>query len=304
MSLRIAITGSTGLIGTKLVEYFGQKGHRLTRIVRPGRHEDLPNIVYWDIRKMTMDREKLEGHDAVIHLAGAGIAEHRWSPQYKKEIMDSRLKGTELLVNALQQLQDPPKVLLCASAMGFYGNDRMDSPKDESAPPGEGFLSDVCRAWEKAAEPAETAGIRVVTLRTTTVLSERGGALAKMLPVFKLGLGGKLGRGEQPFSWICLEEIPHIISYLIDHEDIRGPVNLAAPSTVTNAEFTKILGDVLRRPVIFPVPAFGLRLLFGEMGEELLLNGVHVVPRRLRESGYGFKYPDLRTTLQAALREK
>lgn len=295
--MRIAITGSTGLIGTAVAEYFQKQGHAITPLVR-SKSKVGKEAIYWDIPSQQIETDKLEGHDVVIHLAGANIAAKRWSPQFKEEIRASRIQGTTLLCNALASLKNPPKAIFSASAVGFYGNNTPHISIDEEHNVGNGFLPGVCAQWEKAAEPAESAGIRVVFMRFGVVLSPKGGAMAKMLPAFKQGLGGRLGMGTQMMSWIALNEIPPAIEYLISVPQVAGPVNFVSPQPVSNAEFTKILAKVIRRPAVFPFPAFGVRLLFGEMGQTLLLEGAKVIPRRLQESGYAFRYPDLETALE------
>lgn len=298
MPLKIAITGTSGFIGTHLMEHFSKEGHHVTPIVRPSTPlKSNRKVIRWNIDYRQIDLENLEGHDAVIHLAGCNLAQKRWTEEYKKAIEESRVKGTNLLSSALAQLKKPPKVLLCASAVGFYGNADLADKKDEQSPKGIGFLADVCDQWEKAASPAQTAGIRVVHMRLGMVLSKKGGALEKMLPIFKLGLGGKIGAGRQIISWIALDEISSAVLFVINTETISGPVNFTAPGAVSNEEFTHLLGEALRRPVNFNVPSFFARAIFGEMADSLLLNGDWVVPKRLLDSGYRFSYPDLRATL-------
>ena len=300
--MRIAITGSTGLIGSAVAEYFRGVNCAVTCVCRSSsglRTND--TVVRWDIPSGSMDASGLEGHDAVIHLAGAGIAERRWSPRYKAEILNSRVDGTRLLCASLAGLRNPPKAVFSASAVGFYGVRNPQECVDESSCAGEWFLPKLCGRCEKAAEPAVSAGIRVVHMRFGMVLSARGGALAKMLPAFKLGLGGRIGSGRQMISWIALDEIPRAIKYLIDAAHISGAVNFVAPQAVSNAQFTRILGKVIRRPAVFPFPSFAVRLLFGEMGETLLLGGQKVLPKRLLDSGYAFKYPDLEEALKACI---
>lgn len=300
--MRIAITGSTGLIGSAAAEYFRGINCAVTRVCRSRRgvqaHEA---VVRWDIPSGNIDASGLEGHDAVIHLAGAGIAARRWSPRYKAEILNSRVDGTRLLCASLAGLRNPPKAVFSASAVGFYGVRDPLECVDESGFAGAGFLPEVCGRWEKAAEPAVSAGIRVVHMRFGMVLSAKGGALAKMLPAFRLGLGGRIGSGRQTISWIALDEIPRAIRYLIGAGHISGAVNFVAPQAVSNAQFAKILGKVIRRPAVFPLPSLAVKLLFGEMGETLLLGGQRVLPKRLLESGYVFKYPDLEETLRHVL---
>ncbi|MCA9399144.1 MAG: TIGR01777 family oxidoreductase, partial [Candidatus Omnitrophica bacterium] len=276
--MRIAVTGSTGMVGNEVIRYFKKQGHAVTRILRTDSHFS-PNgsTIHWDIVSRKIDKNGLENHDVVIHLAGANIAGKRWTEQYKEQIRASRVDGTRLLCKALAELKNPPKVLLSASAIGYYGSREPEQSMDESKLIGEGFLPEVCDQWEKATRPAELAGIRVVHMRIGTVISTKGGALAKMLPPFKMGLGGRLGSGRQMFSWIALEELPLVMDHLIKNSKLSGPINVTSPKPVSNAEFTRILGEQLKRPIFFPVPAFGVKVLFGEMGDRLLLEGAQVV---------------------------
>ncbi len=300
--MRMAITGSTGMIGSTLISFFLSKGHSVTQITRQrvlkGAHQT--PFLTWDPDAGQIDSQALEGHDAVIHLAGANVGE-RWSESYKKDILQSRVKGTRLLCQTLARLKDKPKVLLSASAVGYYGNHAPDKILDENSPQGQGFLPDVCQQWEEETKVAKDAGIRVVNMRFGVVLSKNGGALAKMWTPFQMGLGGVLGSGKQMMSWVALDEIPFIIGHLMN-KDISGPVNLVSPQVVSNAQFTRVLGQVIKRPTIFHIPGFMIQLLFGEMGERLLLEGARVVPKRLQETGYQFHYPDLRSALEQAVR--
>jgi len=303
MPLKIAVSGSTGLVGTAVSGHFKAQGAEIIPIVRfvsqtPG----AGRTIMMDIQRQTIDTKGLEGMDAVIHLAGANIAGKRWDDQYKSEILLSRVESTKLISNALARVEYPPKVFICASAIGWYGAAGADRTFVESDPPAVDFLGDVCYHWETATQTARERGIRVVNLRIGAVLSKKGGAIAKMWVPFSLGLGGKLGDGKQMFSWVALDEIPAIIDFIIKNELILGPVNVTAPNPVTNAEFTKVFGRVIKRPVIFPVPAFGARLLFGEMADSLLLNGARVVPKKLLDAGYKFKYDQLETALKASLK--
>lgn len=303
MGLRIAITGSTGLIGTAAVDYFTSHGHSVTRIVRlESNFVSKDQVVYWDVKTRKIDREGLEGHDAVIHLAGAGIADERWTPEYKEIIYSSRIHSTTFLAETLARLDAPPRVFLSASAVGYYGNIEEVKRVDESHPPAQDFLAKVCQDWENATNPAAKAGIRTVNMRMGMVLSGAGGALVKMLPIFRMGLGGKLGSGNQGISWIALEEIPIIMHYTILNNNIVGPFNVVSPFAVSNAEFTKILGNVLGKPTIFPVPAFAVNLMFGEMGKTLLLSGSRIEPRKLTENGYQYKYAGLDQVLQKCVK--
>jgi uncharacterized protein (TIGR01777 family) len=248
-----------------------------------------------------IDRAGLEAHDAVVHLAGEDIAAGRWTQARKHVIRESRIHGTRLLCETLASLAQKPRVLIAASGVGYYGNHEPDHPVDETSPRGSGFLSDLVRDWEQATTPAKAAGTRVVYTRFGIVLSPRGGALAKMLPPFKMGLGGKVGSGRQVMSWIALDDVPSALLHIIEHDALSGPVNVVSPHAVTNAEFTRILGHVLGRPAILPLPAFAARLLFGEMADALLLGGARVLPKRLEGSGYPFAYPRLEPALHHLL---
>ena len=299
-SLKMIVSGSTGLVGRAVVKYFRNAGAQVQGLVRPdSQPSNDSNIICWDVKEKQMDFKALECMDAIIHLAGANIADKRWTEESKKEILASRVEGTKFLCESLLTVKNKPKVLFCASAVGFYGYNAPQSDINEASAVGNDFLANVCDEWEKATLPLQLAGVRVVNMRFGMVLSSNGGALAKMLPIFQLGLGGKLGSGKQHMSWIDVNEIPRIIAYLIDKPEIVGPVNFVSPGAVTNAEFTKALGKVIHRPTIFPVPAAGIKLLFGEMGESLLLNGVKVVPQKLLDSGYKFQYPEIEPALRA-----
>ncbi len=300
--MNLAITGSSGLIGTAVTQYFYDRQCQVTRICREStKDQSGSSIVHWDVPSQTIDTSNLEAVDVVIHLAGANIAARRWSTHYKSEILKSRVEGTGLLCRSLAQLKNPPKVLVSASAVGFYGIQESSNPLDELSLRGDGFLSDVCAQWEAATQPALDAGVRIVHLRFGMVLSTRGGALAKMLPPFRFGLGGPMGCGRQMISWVALEEIPPILAHIISHDHIRGAVNVVSPQAVSNLEFTKTLGRVIHRPTIFPIPSFGVKLLFGEMGETLLCGGQNVMPKKLIDDGYDFQYASLEQALKACL---
>jgi len=294
--MKILVSGSTGLVGGTLVPFLTTGDHSVVRLVRKPSEQG----IRWDPDKGEIESGKLEGFDAVVHLAGENIAGGRWTAARKERIRDSRVKGTRLLAEALAGLAKKPKVLVCASAIGFYG-DRGDRVLDEAASAGEGFLSDVCVEWEKAAEPAAEAGIRVVHLRFGVVLAADGGALAKMLLPFKLGFGGVLGSGDQYMSWVTVDDAVGMIHFAIENEALVGPVNGVAPNPVTNREFTHTLGKVLSRPTLLPVPAFGARLALGEMADELLLSSTRVVPARLLRSGYSFRFAQLEDALRHIL---
>ncbi len=303
--MKVIVTGSTGLVGQALIRSLISEGHGVTRLVR-GEAQTFraPNsvAVQWEPVTGVVDAKELEGHDAAVHLAGESIADGRWTDEKKRRIRDSRVVGTRLFAETLAGLKDKPKVLVSASAIGFYGNRGSEVLVEESAS-GDDFLSEVCREWEKAALPASQAGIRIVHLRIGVVLSADGGALQKMLTPFKLGVGGKVGSGEQYMSWITLDDLVGIIRYALTNEEMRGPVNAVAPNPVTNAEFTKALGNVLGRPTIFPMPAFAARLAFGEMADALLLSSTRVEPARLKESGFKFAEAEIEGALRQALKK-
>jgi uncharacterized protein (TIGR01777 family) len=297
-SMRIAITGSSGLVGSALVPFLTTGGHSVTRVVRRDRASG--STARWDPVLGTIDQDRLEAHNAFIHLAGENIAAGRWTARRKRAIRDSRIEGTRLLCDAINKLQKPPKTLVCASAIGIYGN-RGDELLDERFAPGEGFLADICREWEAIPESVRPRGIRVVNVRFGVVLSAAGGALAVMLTPFKLGVGGIVGSGRQYFSWIGIDDVVGAIHHALTCEDLNGPVNVVSPHPVTNREFTKTLGRVLRRPTALPVPAFAIRLALGEMADEMLLASIRVAPRRLEETGYAFRDPELEPALRHVL---
>ncbi|HVZ81551.1 MAG TPA: TIGR01777 family oxidoreductase [bacterium] len=294
--LRIAMTGASGLVGTALSQFLACGGHEILPMVRrkprPGE-----KAVHWDPVRMEMDQDALEGVDAVVHLAGENIGVGRWSASRKESIRRSRVEGTRFLSETLASLKNPPRTLICSSAIGFYGN-RGDEALDEKSAPGQGFLPDVCQEWETACGPARDAGIRVVNLRTGIVLTPLGGALAKMLPPFRMGGGGIIGSGRQWMSWISLEDLVGIFHYALHAKGLQGPVNAVAPTPMTNRDLTKVLGKVLGRPTLFPLPGFMVKALFGEMGEALLLEGQRVLPQRLQEAGFPFLHSDLESALR------
>ena len=296
--VRVLISGSSGLVGSSLLLYLGSKGHEVKTLVR--QRSSHPSQIFWNPPESGPAIEALEGVQAVIHLAGEGIASGRWTDFKKHAIRDSRAVGTRLLCDALSRMKRPPKVLASASAIGYYG-DRGAEILHEASAPGSGFLPEVCKAWEAATAPAAAKGIRVVNLRFGVILSPKGGALAKMLLPFKMGVGGVLGSGAQYMSWLALDDALGIIAFALDTASLHGPVNAVAPQAVTNAEYTKSLGRVLKRPTIFPMPAFAARLAFGEMADALLLASARVEPAALLSSGYHFQWSDLEGALRHLL---
>ncbi|MGB1823880.1 MAG: TIGR01777 family oxidoreductase [Ilumatobacteraceae bacterium] len=298
-SLTVAVSGSSGLIGSALLERLRQDGHTVVPMVRrPAKDGE----IHYDPRNGVLDPESLVGVDAVVHLAGAGIGDRRWTDRYRREILESRTLSTSLIAEAMASVANRggPRVLLSGSAIGFYGATG-DEELNERSAAGDGFLADVCRAWEAATSPAEDAGVRVVHLRTGIVLSPRGGALKKLLPLFRFGLGGRMGSGRQWQSWISLDDEVGAIVFLLT-ADISGAVNLTAPAPVTNAEFTKVLASTLSRPALVPVPSFGPKLLLGgELADALLFTGQRVLPELLTDAGYSFEHPTLSEALGTLL---
>lgn len=296
--MRILMSGASGLIGTALRRHLAADGHTVTRLVR---REAKPSETTWDPTAGVLDPSALEACDAVINLSGAGIGDKRWTDDYKKELLSSRLRATELLASTMAALDRPPSVFISGSAVGWYG-DRGDERLDELSSPGDDFLSDVCVQWEAATLAAEKVGIRTVHLRTGVVLSSDGGALKKQLPLFKLGLGGRFGNGHQWQSWISIDDEVGAITHLLSAE-ICGAVNLTAPNPVTNSEFTSTLAKVLHRPAVLPIPTFGPKILLGgELVETLLLAGQRVSPTVLQRSGYEFHHDTLDAALRHVLR--
>lgn len=297
--MKVLVSGSTGLVGRAMVPSLQAAGHQVVRLVRtPGAVGE--NTIPWDPAAGQIDAAALEGLDAVIHLAGENIAARRWNEEQKARIRDSRVRGTRLLSEALARCQRRPSALLAASAIGYYG-ERGDAWVTESCAPGTGFLADVCQEWEAATRPAADAGLRVVNLRIGVILSRDGGALAKMLTPFRMGVGGRMGSGRQYMSWVALDDVVGAIEHCLDRQDLRGPINVVAPEPVTNYEFTKTLGRVLGRPTILPMPGFAARLALGEMADELLLASTRVAPRVLLNSGYAFRWPNLEGALRHLL---
>jgi uncharacterized protein (TIGR01777 family) len=295
--MRVAITGSSGLIGSALRARLTRQGHDAVPVVR---RDAARGEIAWDPDRGVLDPADLAGVDAVVNLAGAGIAGHRWTDSYKREILDSRVRATSVISGAIANAENGPRVLLSGSGIDFYG-DQGDSIVVESSAPGTGFLAEVCSAWEAATAVAAAAGARVAHLRTSMVLSAQGGALRKMLPLYKLGLGGRTGNGKQWVSWISIDDEVGAIEHLLD-SDVSGPVNLAAPNPVTNAEFAQTLGHVLKRPAFVPLPSFAPKLVLGhELVDTLLIEGKRAMPGVLERDGYTFTHPSLEVALRAVL---
>ncbi len=296
-SARVLLSGASGLIGGALQPSLRARGFRVACLVRgPASGEDQ---IHWDPLQ-PLPPDSISGFDAVIHLAGETVAS-RWTNAKKAKIRNSRVISARNLAHSLAKARKPPRVLITASAVGYYG-DRADELLNEKSTSGTGFLADVCREWEAANQPAADAGIRTVQIRTGIVLSPDGGALQKMLPPFRLGVGGNLGSGRQWMSWIHIQDMVGAVHHILKNDLLQGPVNMTSPKPVPNAEFTRTLATVLSRPAIFPVPAFAAKLLFGQMAEEVLLAGQRVEPARLITSGYPFQYSDLRKALEAVLK--
>jgi uncharacterized protein (TIGR01777 family) len=296
--MKILISGSHGLVGTALIKSLEAEGHEIFRLVRYAPHSKAE--IEWSPDRYSIALARIEGFDAVVSLAGESIAEGRWTEDKKRRIRESRVKGTKLLGDALANLTNRPATFICASAIGYYGN-RGDEILTETSAPGKDFLADVCVEWEKATALATEKGIRVVNTRFGVILAKEGGALKKMLPPFRLGLGGRIGSGKQWMSWIALDDVVGALKFALVQDSLQGPVNYVAPNPVTNAEFTKALGKALSRPTLFPIPAFGVRMVFGEMADALLLASQRVESSKLRDGGYGFLYSELGEALQKVL---
>lgn len=295
--MKVLISGATGMIGSALTRELESKGHQTTRLTRsPGSDDD----VGWDPSAGEIDASRLEGVDAVVHLAGESIAEGRWTAERKRRILESRRQGTGLLARTIANLSEPPGVMVGASAVGYYG-DRGNELLREDSGPGNNFLGEVCRVWEKAADPAREAGIRVVHTRFGIVLTPKGGALGTTLPIFKLGGGGRIGSGRQYWSWVALDDVVGSIIHALENDSVEGPINVGSPNPLTNAEYTKVLGKVLNRPTVFPLPAPAARLMLGEIADELLLASARMEPAKLEETGYEFRYPELEDALRHLL---
>jgi uncharacterized protein (TIGR01777 family) len=300
--MKILVSGSHGLVGKALIQSLTTDGHEVLRLVRRARAFGAPEVE-WHPNQGQIDAQHLEGLDAVVHLAGESIASGRWTDSKKLAIRESRVKGTSLLSEVLAQRSRPPSVFLCASAIGYYG-DRGDELLTEQSAPGEDFLSSVCVEWENATKPAIEKGIRTIHTRFGVILDAGGGALAQMLTPFRMGIGGRVGTGKQWMSWIALGDVVNGLKFLIADKTVQGAVNFVAPNPVTNAEFTKTLGRVLSRPTIFPIPAFGARLAFGELADALLLSSQKVEPSVLADNGFLFSWPTLEPALRHILIRK
>jgi uncharacterized protein (TIGR01777 family) len=302
---KVLLSGASGLIGATLVRTLRARRISVFQLIRKKSEQSGEGEILWDTSADhpvadASDLRRLEGIEAAIHLSGANLSSHRWTESYKREIVASRVESTRALTRLFQALREPPKTLLCASATGIYG-DRGDEILRESSAPGTGFLADTCVAWEAAADTAKSVGARVVHLRFGVVLAAKGGALKQMLPIFKLGAGGRLGSGRQWMSWIALPDLARAVLHLMEVETVAGAVNVVAPEPVTNAEFTHALGRSVHRPAVVPAPAFALRLAFGEMADAALLASSRAVPERLLESGFRFEAPEIDAALSAVL---
>ncbi len=299
LNMKVLITGASGLVGTELQKSFAAQGYEMLLASRKVATDD--RHIQWSVEDGFTDPEKLEGIDAVVHLAGENVSGLRWTDDKKKAIRDSRVLGTRNVVDAISKLKNKPKVFVASSAIGFYG-ERGDEEVTESSAAGDNFLAEVSKAWEAESRRAEDAGIRTVLLRTGIVLSKDGGALSTMLVPFKLGVGGVVGSGKQWMSWISLPDEIDVINFVIENENIRGAVNAVSPNPVTNHDFTKTLGEVLYRPTFFPLPEFAVSMVFGEMGDVLLLASTKVLPKRLEDAGFEFKYPNLKEAVENAVK--
>ena len=295
--MRILVSGSSGPIGAALLRSLRADGFAVTRLVRAAAAGN--DQIVWDPSR-PLSPDVVSGFDAVIHLAGETIV-GRWTEAKKRRIRDSRIQGTGHLAEAAGKAPQRPRVFISASAVGFYG-DRGDEILREDSPSGQGFAAEICRQWEAAAQPAAAAGIRTAQLRFGVVMSGEGGALPKMLPPFRMGLGGRLGNGRQWWSWVAVDDVVGAIRHVLSQDSLQGPVNTVSPNPVSNTEFTKTLASVIKRPALFPMPAFAVHLVFGEMGEELFLASQRVEPAKLIASGYQFQHPDLKKTLEDILK--
>lgn len=299
--MKVVVAGGSGFVGSYLIPALKESGHIVVRLVRkPTKEKD---EFFWDPDNQILDPKVFEGVDAVINLSGENITNSRWTDAFKKKLEDSRLKSTSLIVETMRKTSKPPKSLINASAIGFYSQ-KVPTPADENTAAGKDFLARLSEKWEQAAKKAEELQVRVVLIRIGVVLGKDGGALKKMLPPFKLGLGGVVASGKQCMSWIDIDDLVGIFLFALNQPSLSGPVNAVAPNPVTNREFTKTLGKVLSRPTIFPLPAFVAKLAFGEMAEEILINGRKVIPKKLIDKGFPFRYPQLENCLKHLLKKK
>jgi len=296
--MKIVVSGASGFLGEALVRALRADGHDVVRLVR--RDVRAPDEISWNPARHELDPARLSDVDAVVHLSGAGVGDRRWTASYKRTILDSRVDSTRTIASALAAADPRPRVLLSSSGINFYG-DTGDRTVDEASPPGTGFFAEVCTAWEAATRAAEDAGVRVVHLRTSPVLAERGGLIGRAALLFKVGLGGRLGSGRQYVPWISLRDYLDVVRFLLVTDAVRGPVNVTAPEPATNAEFTRELAAALHRPAVLPVPAFALRIALGDFADEAVLSGVRALPTVLLEHGYQFHDRDLRSGLRWAL---
>jgi hypothetical protein len=297
-SLRIAVAGSSGFLGRHLTQFLTRRGHTVLRLIRVGPADAGSSL--WDPKQGLLDERILEGVEVVVNLCGENVASRRWTPERKRTLQESRTQPTALLAETISRMAHPPVAFVSMSAIGIYGH-RGNEPLDEQAAPGDDFLAGLARAWEEAARPAASAGIRVVHPRLAGVMSAHDGILARLLTPFRMGLGGRVGSGKQILSWIALDDAITALAYLIEQPRLQGPINLAAPGAVSNDEFAHTLASLLHRPAILPLPEAAVSLMFGEMGRSLLLGGARVFPKQLLESGFVFAYPELRPALHHLL---
>jgi uncharacterized protein len=304
--MRVIITGHTGFIGSALAANLAADGHDVVGVSRSpatqgasAKHSSVDNVIVWDLEAGTIDKNAMEGADAIVHLAGESI-EGRWTAAKKQRILNSRVRSTEVLADAIASLDSTPQVLVSGSAMGIYGNRRDEVLSEGSSTPGGSFLADVCLAWEAAAMPVASLGVRLVYARTGLVLGEGGGALKKMATITKFGAGGPLGRGDQWWSWITLDDEVRALRHVIDNE-VEGPANIVGPTAVRQKDFARALGEILRRPTFMPAPAFAIKTILGEMGQALLLDSIRLVPQTLVDAGFEHQHPDLGAALKSML---